>query len=889
MERMTRLLLVVIAIVGRAMTAVSTSHAGESIDVASPTILHSQQAGDLEKLASRELWRYLARVSGKPGTIADDDAKIDRSVVVLLDVAGNNRLAAEIEAREKIAVDAATLGDEGFRWKATTCQGKPALLIAAANPAGMLFGAYGLLEKLGFGFYLGGDTFPATGSSLKVDAALDEVQKPAFAIRGALPWGNLPSGYWDLGDLKYLFDQLAKQRCNFVGFHQYDHEPFCAYEWRGKLVGGEPFFSSLTPYLENTPLHTKEFGFGVGDYFDRDPFTSQTVIKGRDREDRIRRAIRMFADSLDYAHARGIKICLGFELVGDPTDPETIARLESRIAAVLSNYPRLDYIWFFQSESCGSEGAALWRFPKSPRLEQLVRDGGKTFAYLLEPKREGKLFGVEDPSKLDGPKRVAEAVRFSHYVNLAYRITKKHRPELPVAINGWGGDYWGFFTDFFVGLDKTLPKDIIFSAQDNYYSFSAPEVAKVYGQLSPSRRRWPIPWWKYDDGRQLWNPQANTKSFVPLYRDALAKKCEGVMGVYWSTRLVEEPAAFQARFAWNPELTYEAFYDDFAARCFGAKHAEAMSRILRDLDALGLHWTGAGGRNSVGEFNWFAKDYFPGCTDNLPKPENMKRLAAIRAELASIRQQKVTEGRLEGIERIDWLANTIDWLVQFDKAALVLWSGGPVEKLLKEADKLRSEWWSGTAALAAVQKAREARELMNRCGFREAVQMFPRKMSLLDDFGDLATMQVKAFAAYRQLHRRVEAFLGSLPEDLTGQPVAPDEPPFIVGRQPYSVVEANCDVPVSAVVMCGAAITSCSLHYRPVGTSDWKSVPMKNTFRRTYAASIPGSDVKRDSAAIEWYVDARDEMDRAAYWPKGCPSVLWSATIAPSNRAEGDR
>ena len=76
--------------------------AGTALDLFSPLIVHSSQAGTMEQLAARELWRCLAEVSGKPGAIAADDAaQFDRAAIVLLDVAGNNRLAAEIEKREE--------------------------------------------------------------------------------------------------------------------------------------------------------------------------------------------------------------------------------------------------------------------------------------------------------------------------------------------------------------------------------------------------------------------------------------------------------------------------------------------------------------------------------------------------------------------------------------------------------------------------------------------------------------------------------------------------------------------------------------------------------------------------------------------------------------------
>jgi hypothetical protein len=849
--------LAVMGIVCLASVTISASHAA-TLDLSSPAIVAGQQASAMEKLAARELWRYLARVSGKPGAMAPDDgAELDRAAVILLDVAGNNRLAAEIEKRERIAVDAATLGDEGVRWKVAQCRGKPALLLAATTPAGLLHGAYALLEKLGFGFYLGGDSLPAAGSPLGVDASLDEVHKPAFAIRGALPWGNLPNAAWDLDDLKSYYEQLAKQGFNFVGFHQYDPEPWCAYPWKGKLIGGEPLMTSLDRHLgTGRPLLTEQFGFGASEYFDRDPFTARARLEGKNREDQIHRSERLLAESMEHAHRLGIKVCLGFELIGDPTDPVVVAQLEARIAAVLQNYPLLDYIWFFQSESLGKVGSDA---AQGSALERLVRDEGKTFAYL------------------DSPKRITEAVRFSHYANLAYRITKKRRPKLRVAINGWGGDRWFQFTDFFVGLDKTLPKDVIFAAQDNIDPSVEPTISKVYGTLSPERVCWTIPWWNSDGGgtrRDMWAPQCNATPLVPLCKDALAKRCQGMIGVHWCTRDVEEVAGYQARFSWDPTLTLAKFYDGMAERCFGPRWAKSMSQILQDLDGLGPRWTGSLGHRGAEIWYFSFSDPYPP-----PKEENLKKLADIRQQLEAIRREMLGDRRLEGIERIDWLLTTINWVTGFDRAVMRLHTAGPVGKLLREAEAAQAE---GRLDVAQ-QKARAAWDEIQRSGLKEALQTYPKKMSTVGEFGSLARIEVKVYAAYLGLRDRVEAIVDSLPNELGGPPVPPGTPPLIVGRQPNDLVEAGRELTASAVVIGGEPIASCVLRYRPIGAKVWKEIPMANTFRSTYTASISATDVKEESRAIEWFVEARDRAGRAAYWPKGYPSVVWSATIVPES------
>ena len=62
-----------------------------------------------------------------------------------------------------------------------------------------------------------------------------------------------------------------------------------------------------------------------------------------DRDDGIRRAQALLADGLHYARGRGLKVCVGFEVTGDPTTPEAqehlAARLTALIRALAMRYP----------------------------------------------------------------------------------------------------------------------------------------------------------------------------------------------------------------------------------------------------------------------------------------------------------------------------------------------------------------------------------------------------------------------------------------------------------------------------------------------------------------------------------------------------------------------
>ena len=87
-------------------------------------------------------------------------------------------------------------------------------------------------------------------------------------------------------------------------------------------------------------MKTEEFGFGSGEFFFGPEFGSRAITEAKGREDAIRRAQALLADGLHYARSRGLKVCVGFEVTGDPTNAEVQERLHARLEALL---PRLSH------------------------------------------------------------------------------------------------------------------------------------------------------------------------------------------------------------------------------------------------------------------------------------------------------------------------------------------------------------------------------------------------------------------------------------------------------------------------------------------------------------------------------------------------------------------
>ncbi len=826
---------------------------------AAAAIVPGDKATDLEKLAAREVQRYLYRISGTLLPLAASKGQPQRPLIVL-GTRESNKLVAQWAAGGSIAAGQEVLGDQGFAVKALEVEGRRVVVIAAATPVGVLYGAYTFLEQMGVGFYLGGDTLPGHNLPLDVPASLNIQQKPVFAVRGSLPWYNFLNSptTWDLDDFKYFFDQMGKMKNNFVGFHTYDSEPFAPYEDNGKLVYAEPLVTSLNyGWGAVRGLRTDQFGFSTGDYFDQEALGSRAITESKGRDDAIRRAQALLAAGLHYGKSRGVRVCMGFEVTGDPTQPASQAGLEARLRELVRAYPMLDYVWLWQSESLGM-GADLPA--RDSPLDVLVRKERRHFEYLKDPRR------------------VAEAVRVSEYVRLGHSILRRIAPQMRLIVSGWGGDRWMGFNQFYEGLDKTLPPDVIFAALDNIDPGAEPNVGAVYGKVSPRRERWPIPWYESDGGgtrRDQFGPQCNAKPFTALCRDAQAKGCQGLLAIHWRSRDVEEVAAYCAQFAWEPKLAYEDFYRRFAAKCFGRELAEEMGAILRQLEALGPRWTGGGGQVECGYFGWFEGN-------QLPKEDNLKALAHLRERLIAIRSQMESGNKREGLERINHLVATIDFVAHFDAAALKLYPGGTVPKLIAEAEALKRQ---GDAPGAA-KKAREALDVLESCELGSAMRAFARKMTTRGEFGALATINVKAYASYLKLEEQIRALLpagSEKPAAAAATKPTAAEPLHVVVKTPPSIVPQGRPIVVRAAVIAPSGTAQVRLGYRKPGEKDFRFLPMKAVFRKTYEGVIPGVAVAKDG--IEFFIEAKDTAGNVARAPQGFPAVTYSATVLPAKRA----
>ncbi len=734
----------------------------------------------LVKQAATELSGYLERLSRA-------------SVPVVAQADSGDRVVLEV------APNAEGLGPEGYRILSLKAPAGAVVTITGATERGVVFGAYRLLEEYGIGFYFDGDAVPA---SPPADLLLPEIEaSPVFAIRGSLPWYNFLNSptTWDDQDFRFFADQIVRSGQNFIGFHSYDHEPFAAYEYDGQVIGGQPLRTTAQRIWGTSPLRIDEFGFGTGRLFPGEYWGSDVARQPGSREERITAAKQLLARGLEYASARGVLTCLGFEVGGDPSNPAEQRRFRARLLQLLTDYPMLDYVWLWQPEGMSMQGST----PPAPRSAagRLYREWQESFGEIEDPARKW------------------EGIRVATYARLARDLMDHAAPDVKLVLAGWGGDHWLHVSDYFPCWDRVLDKRIIFAALDDIRV--SPTVSLNYA-LPPDRERWAIPWYEYDGDQ--WFPQANVHVFADTVKDAKAKGCQGLLGIHWRTKEVGESQAYVARAAWHLDQTLESFYADYARRRFGEALADEMAAILTELDGLGYRWIGGPGQSECGEFAW--------C--HARSPEKQEALAALRQRLVSVRGQLGDSAPSGAVGRLDDLLATLDRGLLFNRIAALMVAGGPVDQAL-EMDAQAPGKADRCAALLAE---------LEQLDFGRMLGLWASTITSRGEMGVLATINGKAFVDYRDKVARLREACG-LDADTSDLSAASDEGTGIISDYQQSSIAAGSPLTVRCAAWDGPEpAESVALEFAAGGGNGWQSIPMVNTERCVFEATIPGGSVQ---------------------------------------------
>ena len=495
-------------------------------------ILVSKKATPIEQYAAKELQRYLYQISGTLLEITSGATEI-RQPSFIIGQARNHQILRQLISAGELNLSDSDPGPQGYVLKKITINGRPAIIIGGSDDVGCLYGVYGLLaDYYHIGFFLGGDVLPDKKSQLEW-VEVNEKKSPAMNIRGFLPWTNFPQSatVYSWEDWKFIVDQMAKMRLNFIHIHNYNgefghNEMYHNFTYKG-FTSRVWMPTARTGHKWACPgWDVNKYLFGASDLFDDYDFGADCALHNENltNEEVFRKSASLFQKVIEYAHSRGVKVGLGLDIDLIPPeykakadDPEVIA---ARVNQLASDYHDLDYLLCFQSESVG----------KNPEFYQNWRRIFMGF----------------------------------------YDGVKSRMPRTRVAVSGWGLDPKSV---------ESLPVDVI-CAPIAHYSDSC-ESGAIYG----NREYWGCPWLERDfNSSEYYYPyNLNLSSTIAAYHKH-ASNMKGFYCLTWRlTDAIDPKIYYISKAPWDDRDQYSSskdVYHDYAALCYGVDAADEITDII---------------------------------------------------------------------------------------------------------------------------------------------------------------------------------------------------------------------------------------------------------------------------------------------------------------------
>ena len=513
------------------------AHAKEAV------ILSPRDASPLERLAAREVRRYIYLRTQRLLPIISDPGAVQRADAILVARKDRALIRDAAAGASDVAASLESLAGQNYWLKSISRSPAPSpgrkaprathqlLLLTGGDDLATLYAAYRFAESLGVRFHLHGDVIPDEQVNWALPV-LDERAAPLFALRGIQPFHDFPEGpdWWNRDDYRAIIAQLPKLRMNFFGLHTYPEDRPNAEPtvWIGLPQDAGPDtrvqFSYPSSYMNTlrgnwgyAPKRTSDFLFGTAQLFEREDYGPEVVFGAMPSPETpdlcnqvFDRTAAMLRDAFTFARQLGVKTCVGTEtplvvpklvqqrlrtMNKNPADLAVVQELYEGIFRRAARAYPLDYYWFWTPEGW------TWSGVKAEEIRATTND---LFAAMA-----------------------------------AHRSVQ---PPFQLATCGW---VLGPPQDRAL-FDKVLPKDVAVSCINREVGHTPVEAgfAQVKG-----RSKWAIPW--LEDDPTLTSPQLWVGRMRRDACDALRYGCDGLMGIHWRTRVLSPNVAALAQAAWD--------------------------------------------------------------------------------------------------------------------------------------------------------------------------------------------------------------------------------------------------------------------------------------------------------------------------------------------------
>ena len=514
-------------------TAVAAVLALAAANAAEIAVVRRAAAPPLERLAAQELAAYLGKLypndrftlkeSPAPGarTIRIGTLESDPALARVVN-------AAQLETPESFVV-------------------RPGI-IAGADPRGVLYGVYALLERLGCGFYLSYETIAPRREPFSFDAWRFE-DAPLTGDRFVFDWHNFLSSAssWELDDWRHYISQAARMRFNGIMVHAYGNNPMFQFRHNGQMkpVG---YLATTRSGRDWGTQHVNDVRRLVGgEVFDDAVFGVSAAKVPPER--RAAAAAALMKEVFAFARSRGLGVTFALDVdtesanpqnmirtlpagarfragnfeLANPETPEGYAYFKAQIAQLMETYPETGRlaIWFRNNRTPWTEIKAH-ELPAGWRAE-----------YEAILARRPELGGNPNSAGYFAVGKLIEAARRA--------LKEIGRGDVELATGNWR-------LSTIPRWDPFMPPGITYLPLDWNTVFETAAGQRDLRSVDPRRKVAPVVWAHHDDRTYIGRPYTPFLLFPSLLRHSRAS---GFGIIHWTTRPLDFYFKSLARQVWR--------------------------------------------------------------------------------------------------------------------------------------------------------------------------------------------------------------------------------------------------------------------------------------------------------------------------------------------------